>query len=72
MKSIKNTAVLVSPLLLFVILLVPYSWINGQFIVKWFGCGCPLIDEFGNIVEDKGVLFGKDINIWEYNIYFYS
>lgn len=53
MKSIKNTAVLVSPLLLFVILLVPYSWINGQFIVEWFGCGCPIVDELGNIVESK-------------------
>lgn len=50
MKRIKKTAVLVAPILLFVILLIPYSWINQQFIVEWFGCGCPVIDEFGNMV----------------------
>ncbi len=53
MKSIKKIAVLVAPLLLFVVLLVPYSWANQQFIVEWFGCGCPVTDEFGNIVENN-------------------
>ncbi len=50
MKSIKKTAVLLSPLLLFAILLIPYNWVNEQFIVDWFGCGCPTVDEFGNAV----------------------
>ena len=53
MQSIKKIAVLITPLLLFVILLVPYSLLNQQFIVEWFGCGCPIIDKFGNIVENN-------------------
>ena len=53
MKMLKKIAVLVAPLLLFVVLLVPYSWANQQFIVEWLGCGCPVIDEFGNIVENN-------------------
>ena len=52
MKPVKK-AVLASPLLLFVILLVPYSWANQQFIVDWLGCGCPVVDEFGNMVENN-------------------
>lgn len=53
MSLIKKIAVLVSPLLLFAVLLIPYSLVNQQFIVEWFGCGCPVIDEFGNMVENK-------------------
>ena len=53
MKSIKKIAILVSPLLLFVVLLIPYSLANQQFIVEWLGCGCPVIDEFGNMVENN-------------------
>lgn len=53
MKSIKKIAVLLAPLLLFAVLLVPYSWANQQFIVEWFGCGCPVVDEAGNMVENK-------------------
>lgn len=52
MKVIKKTAVLISPLLLFAILLVPYSLINQRFIVDWLGCGCPVLDEAGNMVEN--------------------
>lgn len=51
-KSVlKRIVILVSPLLLFAILLVPYSWANQQFIVEWFGCGCPQVDELGNIIH---------------------
>ncbi len=53
MKSIKKIAVLVAPLLLFAVLLVPYSWANQQLIVEWFGCGCPVVDEAGNMVENN-------------------
>ena len=53
MKLIKKIAVLVAPLLLFAVLLIPYSWANQQFIVEWFGCGCPVLDEFGNMVENN-------------------
>ena len=51
MKKVKKAAILISPLLLFAVLLIPYSWANRQFIVEWFGCGCPTVDEFGNLVE---------------------
>lgn len=50
MKLIKKIAVLLTPLLLFIILLIPYSWANQQFIVEWLGCGCPTMDEFGNMI----------------------
>ncbi len=53
MKSVKRIAVLATPILLFVILLVPYSWVNQQIIVEWLGCSCPVIDEFGNMVENN-------------------
>ena len=52
MKVIKKATVLISPLLLFAILLVPYSLINQRFIVDWLGCGCPVLDEAGNMVEN--------------------
>ena len=53
MKSIKKIAILVSPLLLFVVVYIPYRLVNQQFIVEWLGCGCPVTDEFGNIVENN-------------------
>lgn len=51
MKLIKKIFVLIAPLFSFAILLIPYSWANQTFIVEWFGCGCPKVDEFGNIVH---------------------
>lgn len=48
-KIIKTIALLVSPLLLFIVLLVPYSRANREFIVEWFGCGCPEVNELGQI-----------------------
>ena len=53
MKSIKMMAILLTPLLLFAIFLVPYSLVNQHFIVDWLGCGCPVIDEAGNMVENN-------------------
>ena len=53
MNLIKKIAILASPLLLFIVLLIPYSWLNQAYIVDWFGCGCPVLDEFGNMVENK-------------------
>lgn len=49
-ELIKKITILATPLLLFVILLIPYSWANQRFIVEWFGCGCPKIDEFSNTI----------------------
>ena len=53
MKSIKTIAVLLTPILVFAILLIPYSLVNQHFIVDWLGCGCPVIDEAGNMVENN-------------------
>ena len=49
MKSIKTLSILLSPILLFAVLLVPYNFVNQHLIVDWLGCGCPVIDEAGNI-----------------------
>lgn len=47
----KKLLILISPVLLFAVLLVPYSWANQAFIVDWLGCGCPKVDELGNIIH---------------------
>lgn len=52
MRLMKKAVLLFSPLLLFAILLVPYSLINQHFIVHWLGCGCPIVEESGNMVEN--------------------
>lgn len=49
----KRIIKLVSPLFLFFLLFVPYSVINNEFIVKWFGCGCPKLDEAGNMLPNQ-------------------
>ena len=36
--------------LLFPVLYIPYSFINHKVIVKWLGCGCPSVDEYGNTI----------------------
>lgn len=43
----------VTPILLFAVLFIPYSLVNKNFIVAWLGCGCPVIDETGNMVENN-------------------
>ena len=48
--SFKKLLLLASPLLSFAVLLVPYSWVNQALIVDWLGCGCPKMDEFGNMI----------------------
>lgn len=53
MVSVKKTAILLSPLLLFAILLIPYSFLNQHVIVDWLGCGCPTVDASGNMVEPR-------------------
>lgn len=50
-KTIKTIILLISPLLLFVVLPKPYLYVNSVFIVKWLGCGCPSVDEMGNVIE---------------------
>ena len=53
MKNVKKIVILMTPILLFAILFVPYSLVNQHFIVDWLGCGCPVIDEAGNMVENN-------------------
>ena len=53
MKRIRKTAILAAPLLAFAVLFLPYAWLNQAYIVDWLGCGCPVIDDFGNIVENN-------------------
>jgi hypothetical protein len=53
MKNVTKVAILLTPLLIFAILLVPYNLINQRFIVDWLGCGCPQIDESGNLIENN-------------------
>ena len=40
MKLLKKVACLAFPLVIFIVGYIPYSFINSQFIVNWFGCGC--------------------------------
>ena len=53
MKNVKKIVVLLTPILLFAVLFIPYSLVNQHFIVDWLGCGCPVIDEAGNMVENN-------------------
>ena len=48
---LKNVSILISPMLLFVVLPIPYSYLNGLVLVKWFGCGCPKFDAAGNMIS---------------------
>ena len=49
---VKKLIWLISPFLLFFILVIPYGYINSRLIVKLFGCGCPKIDDAGNVIEN--------------------
>ena len=49
----KTIILLVLPLLLFVILAIPYQYLNSTYLVHRFGCGCPHISESGEIIENK-------------------
>lgn len=50
-QTIKTAVALLSPMLLFVVLPIPYSYANSAFFVKWFGCGCPKFDAAGNMIS---------------------
>jgi hypothetical protein len=52
-KTLNSIASLSLPLLLFPGLRGSYQWFNKNFLVKWLGCGCPVIDEAGNIIENN-------------------
>ena len=46
-----KAAVLLLPLGLFFLLYIPYNWVTVTFLVDWLGCGCPVVDEAGNVYE---------------------
>ena len=68
MKIIKKIAVLIAPLLLFVVMVILYSWAN-QYIHGWLRCEGFIIDDFGNLVKnnfsakDFTVLFWSFVSI---------
>lgn len=39
-------------LAIFPILYIPYNILNTEILVKWLGCGCPKIDEHGNMITN--------------------
>ncbi len=49
---IKETLILISPFLSYAVLIIPYNILNQLVIVKLLGCGCPQIDENGNVIEN--------------------
>lgn len=50
----KKLIILFLPLLLFFVLVIPYSYVNSEIIVDWLGCGCPQVDmETGEIIENN-------------------
>lgn len=50
----KNKIIMILPLLLFLVLIIPYRYVNSEFIVDWLGCGCPQFDsETGEIIENN-------------------
>ena len=49
----KKYFLLLCPLLLFAILIIPYSYLNSELLVDVFGCGCPKIDSAGNVIENS-------------------
>lgn len=51
MKKIRTIALLMTPILLFFVLFVPYQILNQEVLVDVFGCGCPKIDENGEMIE---------------------
>lgn len=51
--KIRKVFKLISPVFLFCVLFIPYQIVNSEFIVNWLGCGCPVVDEFGNAVQSN-------------------
>lgn len=52
-RKIRLILLLSLPLLSFFVLVIPYQYLNSAFIVEWLGCGCPILDEFGNMEENN-------------------
>lgn len=44
---------LITPVLVFPVLYIPYALLNSAVIVKWLGCGCPKIDASGEMIHNS-------------------
>ena len=51
-RNVRNVIKLISPVLVFPVLFIPYSLLNSKVIVEWLGCGCPKIDASGEMIRD--------------------
>lgn len=47
----RTAGILLSPLLTFFVLFLPYQWLNSSILVKRLGCGCPQVDAAGNVIN---------------------
>lgn len=50
--ALKTVFFMLLPFSLFLLLLYPYSLVNQSVIVDWLGCGCPKVNEAGEMVHD--------------------
>ena len=51
----KNVLRLISPILVFPVLYVPYALLNSKILLDWLGCGCPIIkvDASGEMIQNS-------------------
>ena len=50
--NVRSVIRLISPILAFPVLYIPYALLNSAVIVDWLGCGCPKIDASGEMIHD--------------------
>ena len=50
LSFLKRALLLLFPIFILPLIAIPYQWLNSEYLVKWLGCGCPQVDEFGNTV----------------------
>lgn len=48
----KSIIRLISPIVVFTVLYIPYALLNSVVLVDWLGCGCPKIDASGEMIHD--------------------
>ncbi len=65
MKTFTKILCLVLPILLFFVLVIPYSILNEEVIVELLGCGCPVYN------EDTGTTVTNNFNANDFTAYFW-
>lgn len=66
MKTFTKILCLALPILLFFVLVVPYSILNEKVIVELLGCGCPVYD------EDTGTTITNNFNANDFTACFWA